>query len=274
MHGGVPYVPAEDDLSQSLHKVRRFRSVATRISVQQASRSPSSATGLARRAVIDAMCIAVTLVTLPTGVVRAADNPLLGLYAGGSIGRSDVHLDQAWTGSPPQGTEIVGHPSGWTASIGIRPIRFLGAELQYLDFGNVHYNRPFAVSTAFYEGGNLAYALSFPGSAAVHTDAEALAALFYAPIPVRFVDVYAKLGAADWHTAVNGEFNSGPDKEGLPCGCVVRDLIALNETRTDLIYGAGMQFKFGPLALRTEYERLNSKPEYPYMYLIGLTWTF
>jgi len=48
-----------------------------------------SVTALVRRAGICGLCIAVTLGTSLTGVARAADPPLLGLYVGGSAGRWD-----------------------------------------------------------------------------------------------------------------------------------------------------------------------------------------
>lgn len=193
---------------------------------------------------------------------------LLGLYIGASVGRSDMHLAEPWTDTPSGSGEIAAHHSGWTASVGVRPVRFFGAELQYLDFGNMYYNNYNSPS----------YPL-FPVSTTVHTNAEALFGVLYAPIPVPLLDLYAKVGGAHWHTDVNGYI------QGLPCPVSVPQcgVIAFNQTRTDLIYGAGMQFKLGHAALRAEYERINAVAEFPYgysvgldpyMYSIGLIWTF
>jgi hypothetical protein len=189
------------------------------------------------------MCMAFTVGVAAIGTARAADD-LLGLYVGGSIGRSDIHLDNSWMATPD---EVVLCHTGWTASVGVRPLRYLGAEFQYLDFGNAHWD-----------------------STTVHTNAEALAAVLYAPISVRFLDVYAKLGPAHWHSTVNTELFGLQCPDILPhCG-----QIAVKQESTDLVYGAGLQFRFGPGAVRMEYERIEAYPAYPYMYQVGLTWTF
>ena len=130
------------------------------------------------------MCVAFTVGVAAIGPARAADD-LLGLYVGGSIGRSDIHLDNSWTATTTGANdEVVLRHTGWTASVGVRPLRYLGAEFQYLDFGNAHWDS-FNVHT--------------------NTNAEALAAVLYAPIPVSYFDIYAKLGPAHWHSTVNGE---------------------------------------------------------------------
>jgi hypothetical protein len=193
------------------------------------------------------MCLAFTVGVAAIGTARAADD-LLGLYVGGSIGRSDIHLKNSWIANLTGTDEVVLRPTGWTASVGVRPLRYLGAELQYLDFGNAHWD---FITT-------------------VHTNAEAAVAVLYAPVPVRFFDVYAKLGPAHWHSTVNGEIF------GLYCPVIVPHCgqIAVQQESTDLVYGAGLQFRFGPGAVRMEYERIEAYPEYPYMYQVGLTWTF
>ena len=77
-------------------------------------------------------------------------------------------------------------------------------------------------------------------------------------------------GPAHWHSTVNGEIY------GLPCLDLVPNCgrIAVRQDSTDLVYGAGLQFKLGSAALRVEYERIEAHPEYPYMSQVGLTWTF
>jgi hypothetical protein len=190
------------------------------------------------------MCVAFTVGVVAIGTARAADN-LLGLYVGGSIGRSDIH--DAWAVTPRGTEDVVVRPTGWSASVGFRPLRYLGAEFQYLDFGDAQRD-----------------------STTVHTNAEALAAVLYAPIPVSFFDVYAKLGPAHWHSTVNGEIF------GLYCPYFITHCGQISEKQvsTDLVYGAGLQFRFGPGAVRMEYERIEAYPVYPSMYQVGLTWTF
>lgn len=189
------------------------------------------------------MCVAFTVGVAAIGTAQAADD-LLGLYVGGSIGRSDIHT---WAVTPTGTNEVVVRPTGWTASVGVRPLRYLGAELQYLDFGNARRD-----------------------STTVHTNAEALAAVLYAPISVPFLDVYAKLGPAHWQSTVSTELF------GLQCPYFISPCGQFSEKLggTDLVYGAGLQFKLGSGAVRVEYERIEAYPEYPYMYQVGLTWTF
>jgi hypothetical protein len=209
-----------------------------------------------------ALCLAIAVTAAPIGTACAADE-LLGLYIGGSVGRSDMHLPNSWTATFAATDEVVVHHTGWTASVGFRPLQFVGAELQYLDFGKAHWSR---TNTSIGPGET-----GWPDSLAVHTNAEALAAVLYAPIPVRFFDVYAKVGPARWHSTVNGKadlfFLLCP--ASLACG-----QLALKQDGTDLVYGVGLQFKLGPAALRAEYERIEANPEYPYLYDLGLTWTF
>lgn len=209
-----------------------------------------------------ALCVAIAVSAAPIGTACAADE-LLDLYVGGSVGRSDMHLPNSWTATFADTDEVVVHHTGWTASVGFRPLQFVGAELQYLDFGNAHWNR---TNISIGPGG-----IGWPDSLAVHTNAETLAAVLYAPIPVRFFDVYAKVGPAHWHSTVNGRADLGflLCPVNLACG-----QLALKQDGTDLVYGAGLQFKLGPAALRVEYERIEANPEYPYLYDLGLTWTF
>ena len=61
------------------------------------------------------------------------------------------------------------------------------------------------------------------------------------PLPVPFMDIFGKAGAARW--TLNGHDNSS--------------LFALDEQGTDFAWGGGAQAHFGPLGLRLEYEQFN-----------------
>ena len=65
--------------------------------------------------------------------------------------------------------------------MGIRPISLIGAEVQYVDFGNA----------------------SDLSSNAVHQQAGAVYGMLYAPIPVPLFDVYAKAGLAWLRSTAN-----------------------------------------------------------------------
>jgi hypothetical protein len=93
-----------------------------------------------------------------------------------------------------------------------------------------------------------------------------------APIPVPFLDVFAKAGAARLQTKVHGEIL------GLFCpltavapGC---PFFSASESTTDFAYGVGVQLKFSALAVRAEYERIDSGLGAPDLLSLGVTWTF
>src|ERR1700761_7874830 len=71
---------------------------------------------------------------------RAADN-LLGLYAGGGVGRATVRNDQIlltvseFTGDHRYRLSFQDHEVGWMLFAGLRPSRWLGGEVDYIDFG-------------------------------------------------------------------------------------------------------------------------------------------
>jgi hypothetical protein len=191
------------------------------------------------------LAFAVTLVAA-CGTSKAAD--LLGLYIGGAIGGSTVRVDQSLTSTPNDVTE---RHTGWKAMVGIRPLSMVGAELEYVDFGNPSYT-----------GGS--------ATGVVDSKAVALSGLLYAPIPLPVFDLYGKLGMARLQTDVNGHEYGLFCPVGFPnCGT-----IAVSRHDTGVGFGAGVQFKFAAVAVRAEYERVNASSSSPDMFSLGLTWTF
>ncbi len=182
----------------------------------------------------------------------AVAEDLLGLYIGAAVGESDVRLDRSLTSTL---NDVSEHHSGWKAIVGIRPLPIVGAELEYLDFGNPSYASDVSPTIT---GG------------VVNAKAEALFGMVYAPIPISFLDVYGKLGLTRLQMDANGAIS------GLPCPSnpVHCGVIAVSRTNTDLGYGAGVQFKFGAAAVRAEYERINSSIGDPDMVSLSITWTF
>jgi hypothetical protein len=172
------------------------------------------------------------------GIGKAAD--LLGLYIGGAMGGSTVRVDQSLTGTSNDVTE---RHTGWKAMV--------GAELEYLDFGNPGYT-------------------SGPATGVVDSKAVALFGLLYAPIPLPVFDLYGKLGVARLQTDVNGHEYGLLCPPGVPnCGTM-----AVSRHDAGVGYGAGVQFKFAAAAVRAEYERVSTSSSSPDMFSLGLTWTF
>src|SRR5271155_2986940 len=153
--------------------------------------------------------------TLATQAARAADDPA-GFYLGGSIGEANVRLNQSVSDAT---TSFDEHHNGWKALIGFRPISVVGAELEYIDFG-----KPTTTTTN--------------GAGTTVTEAQSKAAalfgMIYLPLPVPFLDVFAKAGYARLQTTGDiVECTIG----GPGCGGVT--LFALNRTDARVAYGAG-----------------------------------
>jgi opacity protein-like surface antigen len=200
----------------------------------------------ARVAVIAVLAIGLALATQSA---RAGDPE--GLYLGGSIGESHVRLDQSVSDATNSFDE---HHDGWKAIIGIRPISVVGAELEYIDFGKPTTTTTNGAGTTVTE---------------VQSKAAALLGMVYLPLPVPFLNVFAKAGYARLQTTGDiGQCVTGT----LVCGG--ETLFALNRTDARLAYGAGAQVKFANVAIRAEYERIDASTGDPDMLSLGLTWGF
>ena len=114
-----------------------------------------------------------------------ADNPA-GFYLGAGVGYSTIRSDDSRYGLPGYYND---HQTAWKVIVGIRPIPIVGAEFEYIDFG---------------QPGNAQRLLT----ASTTTDsiriprAAALFGVGYLPLPMPFFDVYGKAGVARLQTDV------------------------------------------------------------------------
>ena len=181
--------------------------------------------------------------------VSASAADLLGLYVGAGVGKSEVRLDRTLANTAYDFNE---HHVGWEAMVGIRPLPFLGGEIEYLDFGNPAHD-------------------TIVASSHVDTRAEAVFGTLYAPIPAPFFDLYGKLGVAHVKNDAHSEYY-GPLPVGFGgAGCCTT---SAKRTNTGFAYGAGMQFKFAAAAVRAQYEHFSTSVGDPSMLSVGVTWTF
>jgi subtilisin family serine protease len=154
----------------------------------------------------------------------------------GGVTAAYAQLPDAYVGAGVSSAQIdniadIGHDyklnnASWKALVGIKFPPYLGVEADYLDLGSD--------SRSFGFGGF---------GDRTHVDAHAFAAfaVAYAPLPVPFLDVFGKLGAARW--TLNGHDDAS--------------LFAIDDHGTDFAWGVGAQGHMGPLGLRLEYEQFD-----------------
>jgi len=188
---------------------------------------------------------------------RVLADDLLGFYVGAAAGESHVRTAKEIVGDTGYDYEFDGQHSAWKVTAGIRPISPLGVELEYIDFGN--------------SSAGLSNAI-FGGVSQADQKAVTLFALGYLPLPVPFLDVYAKLGIARLHTTAT-EVSPIPS---CPAGFTSCSSTTFNiaDSSTNFAYGAGVQGKIRSLAIRAEYEGIGASGGHPDIFSLGVTWTF
>jgi hypothetical protein len=184
----------------------------------------------------------------------SADN-LLGLYAGAGVGESTVRSDNGFDPYYPDDSHP--HHTAFKGIVGIRPIPFVGAEVEYLDFGHD------SSADGYYDRHG------FVNNEDSHPKAGILYAVGYLPLP--FVDVFVKGGVARLETNIN-TYGYATCNDGSACGAYLIDRQHAWETKA--AYGAGVQAHFLGLAVRGEYERVSSSFGDPDAFMVSATWTF
>jgi hypothetical protein len=181
-----------------------------------------------------------------------ADN-LAGFYIGAGVGYSTVRSDDPAYGLPGYFND---HQTAWKAIAGVRPIPFLGAEFEYIDFGQPGNHRG---------RDNIAY-----NGLDSHPRAAALFGVVYLPLPVPFFDVYGKAGMARLQTDVTTFVGQGCSVYQTCMGTYSRQ----EQTDNKFAYGVGVQSKYWGVAFRAEYERISSQFGDPDALTVSATWTF
>jgi opacity protein-like surface antigen len=188
----------------------------------------------------------LSVLAIALGMTRAdaSDFNPLGFYLGSAVGQGRDTVENV-NGFQLSQSESA---TGWKAMVGLRPLSFLGGEVEYIDFGSSSTNA------------NLLN---------LHTraDAAALYAVGYLPIPLPFLDIFGKVGWARTHTTSTGTLSCTP-----PLQCI--SSLDADRTDSDFAYGAGIQVKVQSLAFRAEYERTDTSLGHPTLLSFGITWTF
>jgi hypothetical protein len=186
-----------------------------------------------------------------------ADN-LLGAYIGAGVGASNVgnnnyNYNYGYNGG-------FNNNLAWKAIVGIRPLPVIGAEYEYIDFGSNSGNNGYYGPTYYYG----------PNS---HPKASAVFALGYLPLPLPFLDVYGKIGAAHLQTDITS-FSGCAGNYPPGGGSCTPASYRLDQSNNQFAFGAGVQTKFQDFAFRAEYERINSSYGNPDAFTVSVTWTF
>lgn len=192
---------------------------------------------------------ALVLLTQAGGKAVAADSS--GLYVGAAIGESHVESSTSLVLGDlfptTQTEEIDKRHAAFKVMLGARPISWVGAEIDYIDFGK--------------PGGTL-----FGYPAYVSLKGPAALGVLYLPVPV--VDLYLKAGIARLESTVNGSACS-------PCQCAICTFtFQTNRTNTSGTAGVGIQYRIGSWAVRAEYERFNAAGGKPSLLSAGVIWSF
>jgi hypothetical protein len=181
-----------------------------------------------------------------------ADEDSSGLYAGASLGFSDVRSN-GYANVDYYGFDE--HHLGWKVFGGYRPIAPLGVELDYLDFGNASTGAHYSYDTATSDA-----------------RAGALYAVGYLPVPLPLLDVFGKFGLARLYQNTDVSY---------PTACVPGHACAQyfgqfhqDIWTTAVAYGAGVQAKFANLAVRAEYERIGGNSGEPDLFSVGASYSF
>jgi opacity protein-like surface antigen len=192
-----------------------------------------------------------------------AENPL-GFYLGLGLGESTVRSDNVYgfdSYYPYDGYyNSPNHHFAWKAIAGIRPVSIVGAEIEYIDFGHPGSDNNYNYYNQYNYG---------PDS---HPRAIAAFGVGHIPLPLPFLDIYGKAGAARLHTIVNGF--DGPPTCPLYAPCPSGSPFSQSRWDTRFAYGAGVQYRFWGLSARAEYERISSPYGDPDMVSVSATWTF
>jgi hypothetical protein len=159
------------------------------------------------------------------------------VYIGASLGQSDVSINSHSNLNLPG---FDGKDTAYKIIAGLRPLDWLGVEVNYVDLGKPDDNSVrIGTTTTSLEARTNGVSGFVVGFAAVGP-----------------VDIFAKAGMINWDATIS-----------------TRGARLTKSDGTDLAYGVGAQFRLLSLAFRAEYERFELEDR-ANMLSIGATWTF
>lgn len=168
----------------------------------------------------------LTVLALGTTAARA-DTGLFYLGAGVTRGTLTASND---------GFAAYGEPdlsnTSWTAFAGVRPLKWVAAEADYIDLGS---------------GSSSTFGNEYTNVTRADSSAWAAYAVGFLPVPLPVVDVYGKVGLARWKlTSTLFQFFNNPPPSSL--------ITPRSFNGTDFAWGVGVQAHIKMFGARLEYE--------------------
>jgi hypothetical protein len=159
-----------------------------------------------------------------------------GFYLGGSVGQSSYSVGEF------SSDDFDGDGTGYKAFAGGRFLTFLGIEGAYVDFGDIEGDA--SGQGADYES---------------NVNGVTLQAVAYLPLGI--ADVFVKGGLFDWEVDLTSTISGVSE--------------TVSGDGSDLVYGAGVQFRIKSFAIRAEIEYFDVKSaDELYMISVGGSYTF
>jgi hypothetical protein len=205
------------------------------------------------------LCAALAVGAIGASTAAFADNPL-GAYVGAGVGTSNVgksDFNYGYTGGYHD------HDVAWKAFAGIRPLPFVGAEAEWIDFGSGNGNNGYFGFGDYY------------ANSSSHPKAAVLYGVGYLPLPLPFLDVYGKAGIARLQTNLTTFQYAGGGYCPPPySGCSAPIAYRTDQWNDKFAWGAGVQTHWQEFGFRAEYERISSNFGNPSAFTVGISWTF
>jgi hypothetical protein len=202
---------------------------------------------------ISGTCLALLAAAACAVSASAPADNLAGFYLGAGVGYSTIRSDDASYGLPGYFND---HQTAWKVIAGVRPLPIIGAEFEYIDFGQPgnHYGYNNIANYGFDS----------------HPRAAALFGVGYLPLPVPFFDVYGKAGVA----RLNLDVTTVDPLAVCPVSSPNCGFSRHSQSDNKFAYGVGVQSKAWGVSFRAEYERISSQYGDPDALTVSATWTF
>jgi opacity protein-like surface antigen len=195
------------------------------------------------------------------GVASAEEPGKSGIYVGAEVGSATA---TTWVQTPIWRYDIADSTTGWAVFAGIRPAKYIGAEINYIDFGTV------AMHNQDDGTGNITY------KASAKNDAFGVHFVGYLPLPHGW-DLFGKVGYASLNTKTDSNCNYPNSCNFNGTSCVPVGMASLSESHhsSDFAYGFGAQYQINSMSLRAEFQKINGgSSSSADMYSIGVAWHF